>query len=150
MTAGRIVTLAHKFEKLEVWKPALEYLDMIYEIADKLPRSEERNTRSQILRAGASILFAIAEGSTGQTNAEQSRFLGIGIRSVIETVACLHVIKRRKLNDDIDLLRRTYRHSQLLFGKLVGMRRAVDPDQKWIREESAEYLVLNEDPWPDE
>jgi len=142
--------MSYKFEKLEVWKLALDYLDMIYEIAEKLPRSEERNTRSQITRAGTSILLAIAEGSTGQTNAEQSRFLGIGIRSVIETVACLHVIKRRSFVSDIDLLRKTYRHYKLLFGKLVGMRRALDPDQKWVREEQAEYLVIDEDPWPEE
>ena len=32
-----------KFEKLEVWQLALDYIDLIYEIADKLPKSEAYN-----------------------------------------------------------------------------------------------------------
>ena len=31
----------YKFEKLDVWKLALEYVDLIYELGDSLPRSEE-------------------------------------------------------------------------------------------------------------
>ena len=27
----------HKFERLEVWQLAIEYVDLCYEIADKLP-----------------------------------------------------------------------------------------------------------------
>ncbi len=33
--------MSFKFEKLEVWNLSLEYIDLIYEIANKLPRSEE-------------------------------------------------------------------------------------------------------------
>lgn len=39
----------------------------------------------------------IAEGSTGQTNAEFKKFLGYALRSCIEVVACLHVGKKRDL-----------------------------------------------------
>ncbi len=133
--------MAFKFEKLEVWKLALEYLDLIYEIAEILPPSENYNLRSQITRAGTSITLAIAEGSTGQTDAEQARFLGIGIRSVVETVACLHIIHRRKYVPEADLLRRTYAHAELLFGKLFAMRKKLDPDQKWVREDTNPYSV---------
>jgi hypothetical protein len=35
--------MGFKFEQLEVWNLALEYIDLVYEIADKLPRSEEYN-----------------------------------------------------------------------------------------------------------
>lgn len=38
----------------------------------------------------------IAEGSTGQTDAEQGRFLGLAVRSLLETVACQHIISRRR------------------------------------------------------
>jgi hypothetical protein len=37
-----------KFEKLEVWRLGLDYIDLIYEIAHQLPRSEEYNLKSQI------------------------------------------------------------------------------------------------------
>jgi four helix bundle protein len=69
-----------KFEKLEVWRSALDYIDLIYAIADQLPRSEEYNLRSQIIRAATSVALNIAEGSTGQSNDEQARFLGLAIR----------------------------------------------------------------------
>ncbi|HIP86936.1 MAG TPA: four helix bundle protein, partial [Anaerolineales bacterium] len=64
-----------KFEKLEVWQLAVDYLDLIYKIAGQLPRSEEYNLKSQMIRAATSVVLNIAEGSTGQTNAEQARFL---------------------------------------------------------------------------
>ena len=34
-----------KFEKLEVWQLALDYIDRIYDLADQLPRAEEYNER---------------------------------------------------------------------------------------------------------
>ncbi|MFM8833612.1 MAG: four helix bundle protein [Cytophagales bacterium] len=39
----------------------------------------------------------IAEGSTGRTNPEFKRYLGIALGSAIEVVCCLHLAKRRKL-----------------------------------------------------
>jgi hypothetical protein len=33
----------YKFEKLEVYQLALEYVDLMYDLAKKLPRTEERN-----------------------------------------------------------------------------------------------------------
>jgi four helix bundle protein len=97
-----------KFEKLEVWQLALDYIDLIYEIADQLPRSEEYNLKSQITRAATSVALNIAEGSTGQTDAEQARFLGLAIRSLLETVACQHIISRREFLQDVTLLRQAY------------------------------------------
>ncbi len=128
-----------KFEKLEVWTLSLEYLDRIYAIAEKLPASENFNLRSQITRAATSISLAIAEGSTGQTDTEQARFLGIAIRSAMETVACLHIIRRRKLGVDPEALSTAYVQAQFLVGKLSAMRRTLDPDKKYVREEAATY-----------
>jgi four helix bundle protein len=62
--------MAYKFEQLEVWQLSLEYIDLIYQLSEKLPRSEEYNLKSQIIRAATSISLNIAEGSTGQTDAE--------------------------------------------------------------------------------
>ena len=63
-----------KFEKLEVWRLALEYVDLVYALADQLPRSEDVNLKSQLKRAATSVALNIAEGSTGQTDHEQARF----------------------------------------------------------------------------
>ncbi len=137
--------MAFKFEQLEVWELALAYIDVIYEIADRLPRSEEYNLKSQIKRAATSIALNIAEGSTGQTDTEQARFVGMAIRSLIETVACIHIIQRRKLITEIDTLRSAYREADKLTAKLQSFRRAIAPEQKWLREDTISYYVNNEE-----
>jgi len=130
-----------KFEKLEVWQLALDYIDLVYEIAGQLPRSEEFNLKSQMVRAATSVALNVAEGSTGQTDTEQARFLGLAIRSLVETVACQHVIHRRNLLRDAALLRRAYSQAETLAAKLHAMRKAIAPDQGWLREESTEYTL---------
>jgi four helix bundle protein len=74
-----------KFEKLEVWQAAVDYIVLIDEVARQLPRSEEYHLKSQIMSAATSVALNIAEGLTSQTDAEQARFLGLAIRSLIET-----------------------------------------------------------------
>jgi four helix bundle protein len=129
--------MAYKFEKLEVWQLALTYSDSIYQLAEKLPRSEEYNLKSQITRAATSIALNIAEGSTSQSDAEQARFVGMAIRSLIETVACQHLIHRRNYISDVALLRECYRQSETLFAKLQSFRTALN--EKSLREEPVEY-----------
>ncbi|MGE5376633.1 MAG: four helix bundle protein [Bacteroidota bacterium] len=53
-------------------------------------------------RAATSVALNIAEGSQGQSDAEQARFLGMKIRSLIETVACEQVIQRRNYIQDTE------------------------------------------------
>lgn len=85
----------YKFQQLTVYQMALDYIDQIYGLTNRLPESERFNLRSQLERAGTSIVLNIAEGSTGQTDAEQNRFLGLALRSYMETVACLDIAERR-------------------------------------------------------
>ncbi len=133
-----------KFEKLDVWRVALEYVDLIYGVAEKLPRSEDYNLRSQITRASTSVALNIAEGSQGQTDAEQARFLGLALRSLIETVACQHLISRRHVLIDPEPLRLAYRKAEELSARIQAFRSTISPDQKWLREEQAEYTVPDE------
>jgi len=118
----------YKFEKLEVYQMALTYTDMIYALAEKLPRIEESNLKSQIIRAATSIVLNIAEGSTSQSDTEQRRFLGMAVRSLIETVACQQLIRKRKYAA-AEELGNCYEFSQLLFTKLQAMRRSLLKDR---------------------
>jgi len=133
--------MSFKFEKLEVWHDALEYVDLIYLIAEQLPRSEEYNLKSQLIRAATSVALNIAEGSTGQTNIEQARFVGLALRSLIETVACQHLISRRKLIQDPTHLRKAYTDANTLARKLQALRATLVPQHSWVREEGEEYDV---------
>ena len=128
----------------------MDYLDVLYEIADLLPRSEEYNVKSQMLRPGTSITLNIAEGSTGQTDTEQTRFIGISLRSLFETVGCQHIIYRRKWLANKDLLCKSYRMASDLAPRISKLRITLDPDQHWVREETAEYSVEEKCPFEDE
>jgi four helix bundle protein len=115
----------YKFESLEVWELSLEYVDMIYRIAAQLPETERYNLISQVIRAGTSIALNIAEGSTGQSDKEQGRFLGMAIRSLLESVACVKLIERRNYitKEDAEAL---YAFSEKLFAKLMAFKKAVN------------------------
>ncbi len=88
--------MAFKFEKLKVWQKALDLTDEIDKLTKTFPKDEVYSLNSQIKRAADSISLNIAEGSTGQSNAEFTRFLRYALRSNIEVVACLHIGKHWK------------------------------------------------------
>jgi four helix bundle protein len=131
--------MPYKFEQLDVWKLALDYIDLVYRVVENLPRSEEYNLKSQTTRAATSIALNIAEGSQGQSNAEQARFLGMAIRSLIETVACQQIIRRRGYFQDEELLKKMYDDSQLLAKKLQSFRKTLSTSQYQVREDISIY-----------
>jgi len=122
-----------KFENLRVWQLALEYVDLMYRLAEGLPMNEQYNLASQLIpnrssktmfdapiyicvqnmafrividmiRAATSITLNIAEGSTGQSDSEQRHFLGMALRSLIETVACQRLMARRNYISNVGVL----------------------------------------------
>ena len=131
--------MSFKFEQLNVWKMSLEYSDSIYELAEKLPESERFNLKSQITRAATSISLNIAEGSTGQSDAEQSRFLSMAIRSLIETVACQRLIDRRKYVSDRAFMEKLDVQAQDLVKRLHAFRKALVKTNRIVSEEQPAY-----------
>lgn len=91
--------MAFKFEKLIVWQKAVDLSNNVDLLTKKFPEDERYILTSQMKRASDSVSLNIAEGSTGQTNKEFDRFLGIALRSAIEVVTCLYLAKGRKLID---------------------------------------------------
>jgi four helix bundle protein len=87
------MTEVYKFQKLEVYQLSLAYVEAVYELCRSLPTSERFNLADQIIRTATSIALNIAEGSTGQTDTEQRRFLSMALRSYLETIACLDIIE---------------------------------------------------------
>ncbi len=133
-----------KFERLEVWKLSLEYLDLCYAIAEKLPREEDYNLKPQIMRAATSIALNIAEGSTSQSDPEQARFLKMALRSFVETVACRRLVQRRSyLNSDKGLISDAEQLGRKLFAKLQAMRRVVSGESKRQSTVTARRSVSN-------
>ncbi len=130
-------TMTYKFENLEVWQLGMEYCAAVYRLSSNLPRQEENNLKVQIRKAATSIVLNIAEGSTGQSDAEQVRFLGMALRSLVETIACIRLMQRLYKIESIQL-EQAERDSQLLARKIQAMRKALKPKTS-IREEMAAY-----------
>ena len=87
--------MGFKFEKLEVWKEAIELANEIHILSRAFPKEEMFSLTSQIKRAADSISLNIAEGSTGQSGPEQRRFLGYTQRSALEVVNCFFLAVKR-------------------------------------------------------
>jgi four helix bundle protein len=131
--------MTFKFENLEVWQLAVQYCDRVYELSESLPRSEDFNLKSQIRRAATSICLNIAEGSTGQSDPEQNRFLGMALRSLYETIACQLLIRRRGYLQDQRPLDLAYEQSEMLARKIQAFRRSLADPRRNIREEPMSY-----------
>lgn len=114
----------YKFQKLQVYQLALDYVNDVYVVSKGLPERERFNLSSQLERAATSIALNIAEGSTGQSDAEQNRFLGYALRSYLETIACLDLIERRAYISSESLLPLREQGHQL-FIKLAAFRKSL-------------------------
>ena len=84
-----------KFEELQVYQKALDFVDLAYETTQLFPKSELYILTSQYKRAALSIALNTAEGH-GDTNAQFNRFLQIAINSVKECVVCSTVARSQK------------------------------------------------------
>lgn len=118
--------MRYKFEDLDVWNLSLDLSDLIFDLTKKLPEHERYNLISQINRAATSIALNIAEGSTSQSDGEQSRFLGYSIRSLIEVIGCLRIIERRKYLENMDLNDEVESLCDQLFIKLQAFKKSLN------------------------
>ena len=84
-----------KFEKLLIWQKAMDLGEDMNQLTSSFPKNEIYNLSSQLMRAIDSVALNISEGSIGQSNPEQNRFIGYAIRSLAEVVTCLHKANRR-------------------------------------------------------
>lgn len=112
--------MSFKFEKLEVWKKSLELANEIHQLTKQWPNDELYVLTSQIKRATDSVSLNLSEGSTGQSNAEFSRFLGYSIRSGLEVVNCLYLAEGRQL-----ITKNQFEHFYLKLTEIIKMLQAL-------------------------
>jgi four helix bundle protein len=117
--------MAFKFEKLIAWQKALDLGLVLHDLTLTFPVEEKYVLASQIKRAGDSITLNIAEGSTGQSNKEFSKFLGYALRFSVEVIAALHIALKRKLIGHTQF-ERVYQQSEEVFKITQGLRNSID------------------------
>ncbi len=113
-----------KFEKLIVWQKAMTFGETINNLAKTFPKEEDYNLSSQIRRAADSIALNISEGSIGQSNPEQKKFIGYSIRSLAEVVTCLHktILRSYIEHENFDNL---YNEAYSLMNMLIAFRNKI-------------------------
>ena len=116
--------MGFKFEDLRVWQMASDISAEIDKLTFSFPKREEYVLSPQIRRAADSIALNIAEGSTGQSDAEFNRFLGIAMRSAIEVVACLYIAKKREIIRD-DQFKELYSEIESLIVSIQSLRKVL-------------------------
>jgi four helix bundle protein len=113
-----------KFEKLLVWQKAVDLAEEVNLATKKFPKRELYSLTSQLKRAADSVSLNIAEGSTGQTNAEFSRFLGISLRSNVEVVGCIFLAKRRGYISEPEF-EKLYKMCEEILVMLIALRKSL-------------------------
>lgn len=116
--------MAFKFEQLDVWKRAIDYSEAIHNVTLKFPKDELFVLTCQIKRATDSISLNIAEGSTGQLNAEFNKFLGYALRSAIEVVSCLYLARKRHLINEETFVA-LYNEAEILVRQIQALRKSL-------------------------
>ncbi|MDA3814547.1 MAG: four helix bundle protein [Candidatus Cloacimonetes bacterium] len=90
-----------RFEDLEIWKIAIEILDMCMEISEILEQAHLYRFAEQLRAAGLSISNNIAEGSGSNYDKEFYKFLNYSRRSAFEVAnIILYLIHRQMINID--------------------------------------------------
>jgi four helix bundle protein len=83
-----------KYEGLEIWQLAIDYVAQYYRLMAKLPEQERFGLVSQGRRAAVSIALNIAEGSGRKTDRDFSLFVNRAMTSLMETDAVAKIAMR--------------------------------------------------------
>ena len=116
--------MAFKFEKLIVWQKAVDLSFIVHDVSRKFPKEELYILTSQIKRAADSVSLNIAEGSTGQSNPEFNRFLGMALRSDIEVVGCIFLARRRNILAEEDF-NKIYKVCEEILMMIISLRKSL-------------------------
>jgi four helix bundle protein len=81
------------FEKLHVYKRAMQFIRNVYEATEKFPPEELYGVTGQLRRAAVSIATNIAEGSGRHHKREHQQFLRMARSSSYECVPLLEIAR---------------------------------------------------------
>ncbi len=89
-----------KFEKLDLWRKAIDFADLVYSKTKFFPSDERFGLTNQMRRAAVSVSSNIAEGSTRISDADFARFVEIATGSLFKVVSESTVAKRQDYLSD--------------------------------------------------
>jgi len=111
-----------RFEELEEWNLALDFINEVYSLLAKYPENERFDLVRQGRKSVTSISLNIAEGSI-RSKKEFGQFLRIALGSLMETVANLKIGICRKYLDQEDM--NSLKSLEPLYFKLISLRKSM-------------------------
>ena len=112
------------FEKLEVWKKAIEFADFVYSVTREFPDAERFGLTNQMRRAAVSISSNIAEGTSRFSRDDYARFLEIATGSLFEVVSQSFIVQRQNYLSE-ENRQRLYTAAEEQSRMLSGLRRSL-------------------------
>ena len=112
------------FEKLDVWRKAIEFADLVYSATKAFPDDEKFGLTSQMRRAAVSVSSNIAEGASRFSRDDYARFLEIATGSLFEVVSQSFIATKQGFMSDQDRLR-LYAAAEERSRMLSGLRRSL-------------------------
>jgi len=112
------------FEKLEVWKKAINFADLIYNQTRHFPPDERFGLTNQLRRAAVSISSNLTEGSSRTSKTDFARFIEIATGSVFELVSQAFIAHRQSFLSE-DQFRKIYTDAEELSRMLSGLRKSL-------------------------
>ncbi len=113
-----------RFEGLEIWALARQFVAHIYEVTARFPAHERYALADQLNRAANSVVLNIAEGAGQDSDAQFSRYLGISNGSVSEVIGGLFLALDRGYIDSLTLTR-LYEEGDHLIRAITNFRKTL-------------------------
>jgi len=114
------------FEKLEVWRLAVDLADFVLEILESFPPNKYLRLVGQMESAVSSVPQNIAEGKGRQYVKEFIQFLYIAEGSLFEVLTLAEIMRRRRLmeeEDVIDVRQQAEKIDRKLHGLINSLRK---------------------------
>jgi len=112
------------FEKLDVWKKAIDFADLIYNETRAFPAEERFGLTNQLRRSAVSVSSNIAEGSSRSSKNEFARFAEIAAGSVFEVVSQAFIARRQGFLSE-EQFREVHSDADELSRMLSGLRKSL-------------------------
>ena len=112
------------FEKLDVWRKAIDFAGLIYSETRSFPLEERFGLTNQLRRAAISVSSNIAEGSSRSSKSDFARFVEIATGSVFEVFSQAFIAHRQSFLSE-DQFRKIYTDAEELSRMLSGLRKSL-------------------------